>query len=346
MNSSSKILLVLVNLLLITYCGNSFACTTIFWNDNKLAKVVARSMDLYTSDLPQLVVNPRGMARDGGVEVNPLKWVAKYGSVVVTAFNTDTASDGMNEEGLSVHLLYLDKTKYPARDAKLPGLANTMWAQYFLDNFKTVNEAVAESKNLQIVFKVVNGREWPIHLAMEDVSGDSAIIEYIDGKMDIYHGKQYTVMTNEPAYHIQLENLKRYQTFGGTLALPGDVDPLSRFVRGAFFLKTLPAPKSRVEAIAGVLSVIRTDAVPFGAVDISGNETTDAWPTRWITVADLSNKVYYFNSTTSPNIVWIDFSYLDLKQGARQLTIDPTNLKLVGEISNSMITRPPTGLKP
>ena len=331
--------------LLAVFCGlatfsfsfNAAACTSIFWNDNKLAKVVARSMDLYISDLPQLVVNPRGIPRNGDAGGNSIRWNAKYGSVIVTAFNTDTASDGMNEEGLSVHLLYLDKTSYGKRDLKVEGLANTQWAQYFLDNFSTVKDALASMKDLQLVSKMVNGREWPIHLAMEDASGDSAIIEFIDGKMDVFHGPQYQVMTNEPAYHIQLENLKKYETFGGKLPLPGDADPLSRFVRGAFYLKTLPEPKSRVDAIAGVLSVIRTCAVPFGAVDISGNGTVDAWPTRWMIVADMTDKVYYFNSTTAPNIVWLDFSYLDFKEGSPQLTVDPANLKLVGEISRNLV---------
>jgi penicillin V acylase-like amidase (Ntn superfamily) len=315
---------------------NANACTTIFWNNNKLAKVVARSMDLYISESPQLLVTPRGIPRTGDAGDNSIRWNAKYGSVVVTAFNTQAASDGMNEEGLSAHLLYLDKTTYGKRDPKAEGLANTQWAQYVLDNFTTVKEALDGLKDIQIVSKAVNGRDWPIHLAMEDASGDSAIIEYIDGRMDIYHGSQYQVMTNEPAYHIQLENLKKYQTFGGKLSLPGDADPLSRFVRGAFFLKTLPEPKSRVDAIAGVLSVIRTCAVPFGAVDISNNGTVDAWPTRWMIVADMTDKVYYFNSTTAPNVVWLDFSYLDFKEGSPQLTVDPANLKLVGEISRNL----------
>jgi penicillin V acylase-like amidase (Ntn superfamily) len=336
---STKLLLLSVNFFLLLYSGYSYSCSMVFWNNNKIAKVVARSMDLYISDAPQLVVNPRGIARDGDAGENSLKWTSKYGSVVVTAFNSDAASDGMNEEGLSVHLLYLDNTQYGKRDPKIAAVTNVLWSQYFLDNFKSVNEAVAASKNFQIVSKSVNGREWPIHLAMQDASGDSAIIEFIDGKMDIYHGSQYTVMTNEPAYHIQLENLKNYQTFGGKLSLPGGADPLSRFVRASYFLKTLPNPMMRVEAIADVLSVLRTVAVPFGAVDISGSGTVDGWPTRWMTVADLTNKVYYFNSTTTPNIVWLDFSYLDFKEGARQLTIDPTNLKLVGEISNNMIQK-------
>jgi choloylglycine hydrolase len=67
------------------------ACSRILWNDNKLAVVVARTMDWPESTEPVLTVFPRGMKRNGGrlgpVEVikdNPLTWTTKYGSLVTT----------------------------------------------------------------------------------------------------------------------------------------------------------------------------------------------------------------------------------------------------------------------
>ena len=321
-------------ILFMTFFANiGLSCTTVFWNNNGIANVVARSTDLFISDSPKLVIKPRGMTNVGEAGDNSLKWTSKYGSVVVTAFDTYAVSDGMNEHGFAVHLLYLSKTEYPKRDVKIPGLSNLLWSQYFLDNFKTVKEALAAEKKFQLVAAEVHGQTWPIHLAMEDPSGDSAVIEYIEGKVKIYHGPQYQVMTNEPAYNIQLANLKNYLPFGGKLSLPGDSDPLSRFVRVATYLKTLPKPASTLDALAGVLSVIRTAAVPFGAVDHSGNKVEDAWPTRWISLADLNNKIYYFNSTTTPNIIWLDFNNLNFSQGEPVLVLDPNALTLVGEVS-------------
>jgi choloylglycine hydrolase len=309
------------------------ACSVAFWNNNDKAKVVARSMDLYMSDMPLLQVNPAGIQRKSTVGTIPLTWTSRYGSVVVTAFHTDSASDGMNEHGLNAHLLYLDGSKYPDENPKMPTLSNAQWAQYILDNFKTVKEALASMELYQIQASEVHGKKWPIHIAIEDPSGDSAIIEFIDGKALVHHGKEFNTMTNEPAYNIQLENLKKYKLFGGTLAMPGDVDPLSRFVRIASYLKTLPKPANYIDAIAGALSVMRTAMVPFGAEDTSGNETTDAWPTRWITLSDLTQKIFYFSSTTAPNIVWIDFKNVNLTKKGKTLMVDPTNIELVGEIS-------------
>lgn len=309
------------------------ACSLAFWNDNKEAKTVARTMDLYVSDQPKMVVYPRGMERLGTSDKDALKWTSKYGSVVITAFGSDAASDGINEAGFNAHMLYLDKSEYEKAGDQRPTLGNALWAQYMLDNFKTVKEAVDSMKNFRITETKVHGRVWPIHLAIEDASGDSAIIEFIDGKMTIHHGKQYQVMTNEPAYQIQLDNLKRYKLFGGNLAMPGDVDPLSRFVRASSYLKTLPKPKNYIEAIAGINSVIKTTQVPFGAENTSGNEATDSWPTRWSSLSDLTHKIYYFSWTQAPNIVWVELDHLKFEKGSPVLSLDPTQIELIGEIS-------------
>lgn len=222
-------------------------------------------------------------------------------------------------------------------DNTKPSISNALWAQYILDNFTTVKDALEGTKTLQIIATKVHGKTWPIHLAMEDTTGDSAIVEFIDGKMHVYHGANYQVMTNEPPYNVQLTNIKRYQGFGGKLSLPGDTDPLSRFVRVATFLKTLPAAKNELEALAGVLSVIRTAMVPFGAVDTSGNKTVDAWPTRWVTLADVTHKTFYFNSTSAPNLIWLDLNKINFAEGAPVLSIDPTDVHLEGDITKKLV---------
>lgn len=333
LNNRLKIASAISFLMVSTLSG---ACSLAFWNDNDQAKTVARSMDLYISDEPSLVIYPKGMARTGDAGDQSIKWTSTYGSVVLTAFHSNAVSDGMNEHGLSAHLLYLDKSEYEKTPDNRPTLSNTLLAQYMLDNFKSVEEALTSLEKYRIVPTKIHGREWPLHIALEDPSGDSAIIEFIDGKPVVHHGKQYTVMTNDPAYDIQLANLKKYKLFGGNLAMPGDVDPLSRFVRASSYLKTLPKPKNYIEAIAGINSVIKTTLVPFGAEDTSGSDAEDTWATRWTTLSDLSNKIYYFSSTSAPNIIWIDFKNVKFTEGLPVRMIDPASIQHVGEVSQSM----------
>ena len=331
-----KLPILLSSISISVFLNAAHACTTVFENDKGPTNVVARTLDLYMNDAPKLVISPRGIARAGGTFTHPVEWRAKYGTVVVTEFNSHAVSDGMNEAGLSAHLLYLTSAVYEERNITIPGLSNALWVQYLLDNFKTVSEALDGMKKIQIVSEVVLGREWPVHLNIEDSTGDAAIIEFEKGKINIYHGQEITTMTNEPAYPIQLKNLGNYKPFGGSLSLPGDTDPLSRFVRASTFLKTLPESTTTLEAIANVVSVIRTATVPFGAINTSGNKTTDAWSTRWISIADLTHKTYYFNSMTTANIVWIQLENLNFKQGAPLLSIDPNDIHLVGEVSQHL----------
>ena len=314
----------------------SYSCTTVFCNNKGHDYVVARTTDLYVSDKPRLVVSPREISRTGESGDNSLSWTSKYGSIAETAFLSHAVTDGLNEKGLAVHLLYLSDTEYPKVDATQPTISNLLWAQYVLDNYSSVKEALAGTKNLQIVATQLENKSWPIHLTMEDSSGDSAVIEFIKGKMNVFHGPQYRVVTNEPAYDIQLANVKRYQGFGGKLSLPGDPDPLSRFVRASAFLKTLPMAENNLAALAGAFSVIRSVMVPFGAVDTSENQTVDAWATRWVSVADLTNSIYYFNATSAPNIIWVDLKKLNFAPGSPVLSIDPVDVNLVGDITTRL----------
>ena len=74
-------------------------------------------------------------------------------------------------------------------------------------NYATVAEAVdALSKEPFAILAptLPNGAVAVLHLAISDATGNSAIFEYIDGKLVIHHGKQYAVMSKSPAYNQQL----------------------------------------------------------------------------------------------------------------------------------------------
>ena len=67
---------------------------------------------------------------------------------------------------------------------------------------------------------------------------------------------------------------------------------------------------------------MRNVSVPLG---ISIPEQPNIASTRWRTVADQKNKVYYFESTLSPDIFWIDFKGLDFRAGAPVKKLTLTN---------------------
>ena len=251
----------------------------------------------------------------------------------MTAFDAG-ASDGMNEAGLSAHLLYLHGSEHETPDTR-PAVSNLQWAQYVLDNYATVAEALDGLNTVQIVSSKAAGREWPLHLAIEDATGDSAVLEYVGGKLVVHHGKDVTVMTNEPAMDEQLANLKRYKLFGGDLSMPGDVDPASRFVRASSYLKTLPKPANTYEAVSYLAGVARNVAVPFGSHDTSGGNSVDTWPTRWGTIGDLTHKIFYVIPANNPAVFWVDFAAFNPKS-SKILALDPYNVRLSGDVSKQL----------
>src|SRR5262249_25941195 len=147
----------------------------------------------------------------------------------------------------------------------------------------------------------------------------------IRGKLMIHHGKQYTVMTNSPAYDQQLALDSYWKKIGGSVFLPGTNRASDRFARASFFLnrmprktdpafiKSVPGQSFANQAVASVMSVQRSVSVPLGMP--APNEPNIA-STLWRTVADQKNLVYYFDSATRPNTFWVSLSKLDLKAGA------------------------------
>ena len=310
----------------------SLACSRILLSGNGNA-VTARTMDLYIPDQARIVVYPRGISREGGVrDGRSLRWTSRYGSVTVNSLGIAT-SDGINEKGLVSNLLYLHETRYEPRD-KRQGISNAQWAQYLLDTSASVSEALAQLDKVQIVSSKVAGREWPLHLSLADASGDSAVIEFINGVKVVHRGKQTAVMTNEPPLDWQLRNLKRYTYFGGSEALPGDIDPASRFVRASAFLSTSPLPSRPNQPLEIAYNLIKNVAVPDGArVSSSITQSQDNWPTLWTTLADSVNRVYYYQSSRSPNLFWIDLSKVDFSAGAAIRSLPGDDISLNGDVS-------------
>lgn len=305
-------------------------CSRIFWNTPATAKVIGRTLDWEVSDEPVLWHFPRGLERSGMVD-DAVTWTSSFRSLATTFWGLGT-SEGINEAGLSAHLLYLASSDFGARDGR-PGCGFHLWAQYALDNFATVAEALAGLEQIQIAQVAVRGRTIGVHLALEDPSGDSAIVEILDGRTVIHHGPSTRVMTNDPPYDEQLRNLERFTVFGGTEPLPGDIISDQRFVRATYYLQHLPEPSDELEAVAGVMGIARNVSVPFGAP----YDDFTVYPTWWASVTDVTNRAYYFQSTLAPNVIWAEIDAPALADSEQVLSIDPTDVRLVGDISSRFV---------
>jgi choloylglycine hydrolase len=309
-----------------------FACSRAMYVGPADTVITTRSNDWWGSQGTHLWIYPRGMERDGRGGPGTLTWTSKYGSVTAAGWDMATI-DGFNEAGLAANMLYLAESDYgtPAADDPRKPMSISIWGQYALDNFATVAEAVEALRAEPFYIATVmtpDGHAGTAHLSLSDASGDSAIFEYVDGKLVIHHSREHTVMTNSPTFDKQLALDAYWSTIGGVTFLPGTNRAADRFVRASFYMDTVEKTDDTNRALATAMSVIRNVSVPVG-ITTPGQPNISS--TQWRTMSDHKNMVYYFESAFSPYLLSVDLKAVDFAEGTpvRKLTLTEESALLV-----------------
>ena len=115
--------------------------------------------------------------------------------------------------------------------------------------------------------------------------------------------------------------------------LPGTNRASDRFARMSYYINETTQTADPRRAVASVFSVMRNVSVPIGIKTPGKPNVAD---TLWLTVSDQKNKVYYFQDTNSPGIVWVRLQDLNFKEGSgvRKLQLDG-NPDLAGDQTKS-----------
>ena len=315
--------------------GHADSCTSFRIESEDGAVLIGRSMEFGMQLNSTAMVVPRGFrftspAPGGG---KGLSWYGKYGFVAMNGKGVDVATDGLNEAGLSVHLLLLPGyAKYQAVDGQdgARALAHIEVGNWILSNFATVEEVKKAIENVVVFRYELPGLGFvPVHYAVHD-SKSALVIEYVDGELHVYDNP-VGVLTNSPPFDWQLINLRNYlnltnlnvdslklgsytlQPIGqgtGLLGIPGDYTPPHRFVRATALAYAAVRPSTAAEGVNLAFHILNNVDIPLGAVAdrpstpvvaTSGNAparngTLDYDLTQWVTVSDLNNKIYYFRT--------------------------------------------------
>jgi choloylglycine hydrolase len=327
---------------LVLIAVDAFSCTRIFWNTNPDLMIVGRTEDYVTASHPSFVATPRGVQRWGTADKakrsDAISWTVKYGNVAIYE-NNRFPNDGMNEAGLTARTLYYlegEPNEIVAPDSTKKELDEDHWVSFVLDNFATVAEAVDAIRNQVYIVSVVGKKgsgysyATPKHLAMADATGDSAIVEIQDGKVKIFHGREFQILTNNPAYQEQLANAAKYKNVEQE-KLPVSWSATDRFVRADFFLRNFPKPRKNDAPTAygfmysGLGSVVMPAGLPTPDEDIEiinkivknlkdPNESYGS-STYWQSISDLTNKHYRFKSLIAPSDVYFELDDYDVAEG-------------------------------
>jgi choloylglycine hydrolase len=298
--------LFLINLMVGT--DASLACTS-FRFGTPAGPIYAANFDYFHPGDGHVFINRHGIAKVNfrkDMNGERLKWVSKYGSATFSILGREFAWGGMNEAGLVVTTLELKETELPEPDKRVPFVSGT-YVQYILDMCGNVREAIQEISNIRLV-------EAPEHFLIADASGDAAAIEYLDGNLVVYTGKNLPInaMSNM-SYARALEAYKRGSP-RWWWSNPG---------RSAERFASAAARMSRYDASR------HASAVSY-AFDILVNIVANP-DTRWSIVYEIAKREVWFGSVMSRSAKHFSLNEFDLSCNAPLLMLD-VNASVKGNI--------------
>ena len=362
MNRLLPALLVITALLLQAPAAQ--ACTTILVTDTSGRAYHGRTLE-YSVLLPlDMTYFPAGTkvvsstpAGSPGLTFDTKYPILGMSFQVVTSAKQVMFLEGINNQGVTVSANWLSGTESPAvgEDAARILAVNDLGA-WVLGNFKTVAEAKEALTSGQTEFwvpadnVVAPGIPLPVHYAINDKSGDSIVVEFTDGKINVYDNP-VGVMTNGPEFPWHLKNLQNYtftnvdkntgqlgklklqtQDAGIALtALPSAETSQGRFVKAAFYANYVRKAKTPDEAIVTLAHLMNNFDRPYDlTVDEAGGtgdgvrgSGTSSEVTVWTTLQDLSRNLLYFRSINAMNWAVIDMNKLkDVKEVKSVSTFD------------------------
>ncbi len=332
-----------------------FACTNIAIKATDGSVVVGRTLEFGPSLKTQIMTSNRDrqFSNKAPNGKDSYSWKAKYGFVYMNYFGVNEPVDGINEKGLSIGLLYMPGyAKYadvPADPSK--AMPYYQFPDWILSSFSTVAEAKQAIPNM-VVFtqaQTVQGQQptvFPLHCVITDATGKSITVEWINGKVEVTDNPA-SILTNSPSFGWHLTNLKNYANLSpyspseikigkytynglgqgaGSVGLPGDPTPPSRFVKTAFLAANATPVDNATDALVLVQHILNNVDLPKGYVRGPQNDKDAPMDiTQWTVFKDLTNKVLYFKSYDYPTLRSIDLTKIDFSAKAPTLSLPITS---------------------
>ncbi|SKC32063.1 Penicillin acylase precursor [Photobacterium piscicola] len=318
------------------------ACTRVLWQTQDQGTFVARTMDWSESTQPTLVNFPQGS--EYSTHLSQLNNVnAKYAVTGITAYGI--VMDGINSQGLSGNVLYDAEMDLGKSDPQQKAGAIT-YLRHLLSQYKDVNELVAAIKDTPPIEELIKGIPVRIalHISVQDPTGDSAIIEWRDGKPQIWHGKQYTVMTNQPGYAQHLANIQRSARGWGeqdaqwsqtNLGTGGNTNPEDRFVHATYFSKHLKQPTSIINGILKLDSTVFR--IPHDAPNRPVNGKMAGYATEYTINTHLQSGQTFIRYQWGNIYAQFNYDVKAIQQSQKLIKFNIVNNELAGDITQNII---------
>jgi choloylglycine hydrolase len=158
----------------------AYPCSAVVLKDDNRF-ILAKNFD-WTYRNGIIMKNVRGVAKVAYYThaAQQATWTSTYGSVTFNQNGKDMPYGGMNERGLVVEMLWMEYTRYNINDDK-QYVNELEWIQYQLDMYASVSEVIEHLDDLKVY--PIKGK---IHYILADATGESIIIEYLNGKPVVF----------------------------------------------------------------------------------------------------------------------------------------------------------------
>jgi len=323
----------------------SHACTGIVLKAQDGSPVYARTLEFGAEVVSfGLITVPRGLAYHGQTpDGQPgLAWTVKYGHAGFNPFGMPLLGEGVNEKGLACGSFFLPGfAQYQTYDQADRGrtISNLDFVSWVLGSFASVAEvrrALPQVTVTEVVLKNVSKNfpvfPLPMHFLVVDADGAALVVEYVGGKLHLYDCP-LGIITNSPEYPWHMANQRNYiglspynrapqkvdglvlKQFGegsGSIGLPGDFTPPSRFVRANYLAHAAYPGQGPWETVQLALRILNQFDIPLGALRNKQGDKTISDTTQWTSATDLKNRRIYFHTYQNRRVRLVDLNKLDL----------------------------------
>ena len=215
-------LLLMLGLTLLPGPATGRACSVFAEGAAKDSKwVIGKNFDWHDGGGLQ-VINPRGAKRSAFNPKNDTEWVAKLGSVTLTALGPGLPVSGMNEAGLVLETL-VDNSYYGPM-GETDRLLSLEWGQYILDNFTSTGEVIRFARKTGFDQVIV-----ALHFFICDLKKRCVVIESNpDGSTKILSG------ANLPATRLANRNYQSDLKTARIMSMASNIPGVSSLIPGYF----------------------------------------------------------------------------------------------------------------
>lgn len=293
-------------------------------------------------------------------------WTSTHAAVGLATFGSSAIMDGVNDAGLMAAAFYFVGQANYAESAQTDlarSLNATEVPDYILATCATIDEALAAIADITVVDVAVQG--WgpaapPLHYQIIDAQGRHVAVEPTKaGSLQVTENPT-GAFTNSPDLPFHLLNLTQYMNisaetlqqsdvFGatitatgqgsGSLGLPGDYSPPSRFVRAAFFSANHPTPATTIDGVQELFHLLNAFDIPIGVSKV-GNESDF---TQLTVVRDSHELTYSWRSYADQRMRQVNMRQLmELAKTPARIVITPVtgDESTIDDVTGKLIDSP------